>query len=151
MGLFSLFKKAVILEDDFWGKLRFINFKDSAKNYFEGKGYFSPTNSDTEYLIQAGKEGPTEKQKQFYLDLQAGFSKYIEKIQPLIENEFRNWKEDFIITDFNKEFQLVCITIPWLDKKPFKWDMAFTTIHDLNHQITIEFVDDNPESILIDG
>ena len=110
-----------------------------------------PTNSETEFLIDADKNGPTDKQKQFYLDLQADFHSYIKKIEPLIEIEFRNWQDDFVITEFNKEFELVCITIPRLDNRPIKWDMAFTTIHDLNHQIIIDFLDEQPISILIDG
>ena len=151
MGLFDFFKKPTILQDDFFGALRSVDFKDASKNYFEGKGHFTPTNSDTEYLIEADKNGPTDKQKQFYLDLQADFAKYIQKIKPLIEDEFRNWKEDFVIKDFNKEFELVCITIPRLDNRPITWDMAFTTVHDLNHQVTIDFIDDHPNGILIDG
>lgn len=151
MGLFNLFKKPTIVQDDLFGALRFVGFKDSSKNYFEGKGHFKPTDSITQYLIQADKDGPTDKQKQFYIALQSNFTNYIQKIKPLIEDEFRNWKEGFEIKNFNKEFELVCITIPRLDNKPVMWDMAFTTIHDLNHHITIDFIDDNPTSILIDG
>lgn len=151
MGLFNLFKKPTILQDDFFGSLRFMDFKDSSKNYFEGRGRFLPTDNETDYLIQADKDGPSENQKQFYRDLQIHFTQYIEKITPLIEDEFRNWKEDFEIQDFRKEFQLVCITIPRLDNRPIIWDMAFTTIHDLNHHVTIDFVGDEPNGIIIDG
>lgn len=151
MGLFDIFKKPTILQDDFFGALRFMDFKDTSKNYFEGKGHFAPTANETEYLIEADKEGPTEEQRQFYRDLQANFTQYIEKIKPLIEDEFRNWKEDFSIKDFNREFELVCITIPRFDKQPMTWDMAFTTIHDENHHVTIDFVGDQPNGILIDG
>lgn len=140
-----------MLQDDFFGTLRFTEHKNASNNYFEGKGYFAPTNSDIVYLIQADKTGPTEKQKQFYQDLQADFTKYIQKMKPLIVDEFRNWKEDFVIQDFSKEFELVCITIPKFDNKPIIWEMAFTTIHDLNHQVTIDFIDEEPNGILIDG
>ena len=151
MGLFNLFKKPVIVQDDFFGSLRFMNFKDSSKNYFEGKGLFVPTNSETQYLIHADIDGPSDNQKVFYRDLQANFTQYVEKIKPLIEYEFRNWKENFTIDDFYKEFNLVCITIPRHDTSPLIWDMAFTTIHDLNHHVTIDFVDVDPKGILIDG
>ena len=151
MGLFDLFKKPTIVHDDFFGALRFIGFKDSSKNYFEGKGHFASTNVETEYLIQADIDGPTDQQKMFYKDLQSDFTEYIDKMKPLIEDEFRNWKDEFEIKDFNKEFKLVCITIPRLDKTPAIWDMSFTTIHDMNHQVTIDFVGDQPNGILIDG
>lgn len=151
MGLFDIFKKPTILYDEFFGALRFMDFKDASKTYFEGKGHFAPTNNETEFLIRAGQDGPTEKQRQFYKELQVNFTHYIEKIKPLIEDEFRNWKDNFTIKDFNKEFELVCITIPRIDNQPLIWDMAFTTIHDLNHQVTIDFVGDQPTGILIDG
>lgn len=151
MGLFNLFKKPTVIQNDFFGRLRFMDFKDSSKTYFEGKGFFAPTNSETEYLIQADIEGPTHSQREFYDDLQNNFEQYVLKIKPLIEDEFRNWKEDFEIKDFNKEFCLVCITIPRLDSRPLMWDMAFATVHDLNHHVTIDFMDSEPNGILIDG
>jgi hypothetical protein len=151
MGLFNLFKKPIKIHDDLFGELRFIDFKDSSKNYFEGKGFFPPTQSDTEFLIQADIEGPTSAQKEFYNELQNNFEQYIQKMKPLIEDEFRNWKENFEIKEFNKEFTLVCLTIPKLDHNPLIWDMAFTTIHDKNHHVTIDFIDKYPNGILIDG
>jgi len=151
MGLFNLFKKPTIIQDNFFGSLRFMDFKDPSKNYFEGKGYFTPTQSETEYLIQADIEGPTDEQQQFYRDLQDNFIHYIQKIKPLIEEEFRNWKEDFEIKNFTNEFALVCLTIPRHGLRPLIWDMTFTTVHDLNHQVTIDFVDNEPNGILIDG
>lgn len=151
MGIFNLFKKPTIIQDEFFGPLRFVSFKKAANSYFEGRGYFNPANSETEYLIEAAIEGPTETQRQFYRDLQSNFTLYVEKIIPLIEDEFRNWQEDFVIKDFNLEFKLVCITIPNLETKPLVWDMAFTTVHDLNHHVTIDFIDDQPNGILIDG
>ncbi|MBE7169058.1 MAG: hypothetical protein INR73_00615 [Williamsia sp.] len=150
-GLFRLFKKPTILQDAFWGPLLFVASKDASKNHYEGKGYFSPAKSLIEYIIKAGTEGPTDKQKQFYLDLQADFPAYTHKIKPLIENEFRNWKENFFIKDFNKEFKIVHITIPRLNHGPASWDMVFETVHDANHQVIIDFIEDQPRSVLIDG
>jgi hypothetical protein len=151
MGLFNLFKKPIKIQDDIFGELRFIDSKDSSKNYFEGKGFFTPTQNDTEFLIKADIEGPTSTQKEFYNELQNNFEQYIQKIKPLIEDEFRNWKENFEIKDFNKEFSLVCLTIPRIEIKPLIWDMAFTTIHDKDHHVTIDFIDRDPNGILIDG
>lgn len=151
MGLFHIFKKPTILHDEVFGTLHFMKFKDSSKNYFEGKGHFDPAGDVIEYLIEGNEEGPSEEQKQFYLQIQNNFIQYVEKIKPLIEDELRNWKEDFIIRDFSKEFKIVCITIPRLDRRPPIWDMSFASIHDLNHHITIDFVGDHPNSILIDG
>lgn len=151
MGLFNLFKKPTKIQDDFFGLLRFIDSRDSSRTYFEGKGFFSPTQNETELLIQADTQGPTAAQREFYNKLQNNFEQYIQKIKPLIEDEFRNWKEDFEIKDFKKEFTLVCLTIPRLDNKPLIWDMVFTTVFDANHHVTIDFINEEPNGILIDG
>jgi len=151
MGLFNLFKKPVKIQDDLFGEMRSMDFKDKSKNYFEGKGYFAPTQSKTDLLIDADIEGPTTAQKEFFIDLQNNFDQYIQKIKPLIEDEFRNWKDNFEIQDFNKEFTLVHLTIPRMEVTPLKWEMAFTTIHDANHHVTIDFTDKEPTGILIDG
>ncbi|RYE39088.1 MAG: hypothetical protein EOP48_26215 [Sphingobacteriales bacterium] len=76
MGLFDLFKKPLIVNDDFFGALRFVDVKDPSKDYFEGNGHFTPTGNETEYLIQADKNGPTDEQKQFYRDLQLNFNQF---------------------------------------------------------------------------
>lgn len=41
--------------------------------------------------------------------------------------------------------------IPRLDKKPVAWDMAFNTVYDADHQVTIDFIDGEPKEIMIDG
>jgi hypothetical protein len=41
--------------------------------------------------------------------------------------------------------------IPRLDTAPVSWELAFNTIHDRNHTVTIDFQDEEPHSILIDG
>ena len=93
MGIFSLFKKSTIVQDDFFGELRYMDFKDKTKGYFEGKGLFAPTKVEIEYLIEADKSGPTDEQKEFYRDLQRNFEQYTQKIKLLIEDEFAPGKK----------------------------------------------------------
>lgn len=131
--------------------MRFSDSKDPLKSYFSGKGVFKPAKREIEYLIEADITGPTDQHRIFFEGLQDDFDKYVEKIKPLIEEEFRNWKEDFQIQDFNKEFTLVWLTIPRPGKTPLDWEMAFTTIHDANHHITIDFIGDTANGVLIDG
>jgi hypothetical protein len=148
MGLFNFFKKPLIIRDDVFGELRFINGKQP---YFEGSAYFAATGATINVFIPTQLPGPSEEQKIFYTRLQQNFTPYIEKINPLIEDEFRNWKPGFAIGDFNAEFTLLCISIPNMNNHPLIWDMAFSTVHDRNHQISIDFEDHHPAAILIDG
>jgi hypothetical protein len=151
MGLFDLFKKPLTIQHDFFGTLIFMTFKDSTKNYFEGKGKFKPTGDEIEYFVGADLNGPTNDQREFYIKVQDSYDDLISKITPLIEDEFKNWKDDFKVKDFKKEFKLVAVTIPRLNTNVTIWDMSFETIHDDNHQVTVDFKDFEPEGILIDG
>ena len=151
MGLFDLFKKPQTIQDDFFGTLTFMSFKDSTKNYFEGKGKFKPTGDTIEYFVSGDLTGPTNDQREFYNKLQDTYDEITSKVTPLIEDEFKNWKDDFKIKDFKKEFKLVAVTIPRLQTKPTTWNMSFETIHDDNHQITVDFKDLEPDGIVIDG
>lgn len=151
MGLFDIFKKPIIIEDDFFGRLKFMKMKNAEKNYFEGKGLFEPTGKEIELFINGSEKGPDQKQKEFYSWLQRNFKELAFKATPLIEDEFRNWKEDFKIKDFDKEFSLVALTIPSQETTPIEWNMSFETIHDENHQVTIEFLGNEPKEVLIDG
>jgi hypothetical protein len=150
MGFFNLFKKATIINDGFFGPLRYWRSK-SGISYFSGSVYFSPKGKKADIIVEADAEQPTGEQHQFYRELESNFPKYAEKIKPLIEEEFRNWKEDFEIRDFVSEFELSCLTIPRLNNTPFRWDISFTTIHDKNHLFTISFVNYEPEHVHIDG
>jgi hypothetical protein len=151
MGLFDLFNKPQTIKDDFFGTLTHMTFKDSTNNYFEGKGKFRPTGDEIEYFVGSDFSGPTTEQKHFYNKVQDCYDELISKITPLIEDEFKNWKEDFKINDFKREFKLVAVTIPRPNPHATIWDMSFETIHDDNHQVTVNFKDFEPDGVLIDG
>jgi hypothetical protein len=151
MGIFDIFKKPTIIEDDIFGRLRFMKMKDPEKGYFEGDGLFKPTGKKIEYLIDGNENGPDQNQKEFYRWIQENYRELVTKILPLVEDEFENWKVGFKITNFDKEFELVGVTIPKQDKTALKWEMSFNTIHDENHQITIGFIGSEPKRVLIDG
>ena len=87
----------------------------------------------------------------FYKKLQEIYPTLLDKIIPIITNEFKNWKEDFQILDFNNEFNIDNITIPNVNIKPLDWEISYTTIHDKNHWINISFTEFEPTGIMIDG
>ena len=83
--------------------------------------------------------------------MEAVFDTYIPKLQRLIEEEFRNWRPDFKIKDFKQEFRSEFMVIPIFDAKPLHWELLFSTIHDQNHDFTIDFIDEEPQGVFIDG
>ncbi len=152
MGLFNIFKKPKTIQDDFFGQLTFIEIKNNPiENYFEGKGWFSPTEKEIEYLIIADSSGPSLQQREFYTQIETKYKGLVSNARPLIEQEFKNWRENFEIQDFEKEFRLVSLSIPRLDAKEIRWDMYFETVHDKNHIVTVNFSDFEVDTIMVDG
>jgi hypothetical protein len=63
----------------------------------------------------------------------------VEKVKPIIIAEYQNLRADFAIQDFKNEFTPVHLTIPRLPQSEIEWELAFETIHDSNHTVTIGF------------
>ncbi len=151
MGLFDLFRKTQTIQDDFFGTLTFISFKDAAKNYFEGKGVFKPTGNEIEFLIRGDAGGPTQEQRQLYAKIQDSYDEIVIRIVPLIQRELKEWRADNKIRDFRKEFKPASVTIPRIAGTPIRWEMTFEAIHEDEIEFTVDFNDFEPEKILIDG
>ena len=43
------------------------------------------------------------------------------------------------------------MVIPIFDAKPLHWKLLFSTTHDQNHDFTIDFIDEEPQGVFIDG
>ena len=153
MGIFDfIFGKTIKIDDEFFGKMIFSEFKKNPeKNYFECRRHFKSTDEIIEIGIEGNVTGPTEVQKDFFRKIESDYDKIISSIKPMIENEFRNWKEDFKITDFKKEFKAVYLFLPRCEKEPKVWEIAFESEHDLNHTFTLTMNDLSATEILIDG
>lgn len=153
MGFFSrLFGKTVKIDHPFFGVMRFAGGKQSSPDdYFECRRPFKPTNKDIEIGIHGDISGPTDKQVSFFKSIEDNYVQIQKAIAPLIEDEFRNFDEDFTIIDFDKEFVPVYLNIPRCESKPVVWEIAFESDHDKNHQFTLTMHDFEAKEILIDG
>ncbi len=153
MGIFDfLFGKTIKIEDEFFGEMIFSEFKKNPqKNYFQCKRYFKPIDEIIEIGIEGNITGPTEIQKDFFKKIESNYKKITSSIKPLIEDQFQNWKEDFEIKDFKKEFKAVYLHLSRCEKSPKIWEIAFESEHDLNHTFTLIMNDLKATEILIDG
>ncbi|WP_299124553.1 hypothetical protein [uncultured Tenacibaculum sp.] len=153
MGIFDfIFGKTIKIEDEFFGRMVFSEFKKNPeKNYFECRRHFKPTNEIIEIGIEGYVTGPTVIQKNFFRKIESDYNEITSSIKPMIENEFRNWKEDFKITDFNKEFKAVYLYLSRCEKEPKIWEIAFEREHDPNHTFTLTMNNLISTEILIDG
>lgn len=71
----------------------------------------------------------------------------IDAVTPILEDTFQNWKEDFRIIDFHKEFQPIYLYLPTQND----WEIIFETIHDPNHQFTVNMSNMTAKEINTDG
>ncbi len=151
MGLFDLFRKTQTIQDDFFGTLTFISFKDAGKNYFEGNGIFKPTGDEIEFLIRGDAGGPTQEQRQLYARIQDSYDKIVTNIVPLVESELKEWRTDHKVRNFRKEFKPVSVEISRIGVAPARWEMTFEAMQEDEIQFTVDFKDFEPEKVLIDG
>ncbi|WP_406684336.1 hypothetical protein N1F78_00995 [Seonamhaeicola sp. MEBiC1930] len=153
MGIFDfIFGKTIKIDDEFFGKMVFLDDKkEPLKSYFECRRHFKPTDDIIEIGITGDVNGPTKIQKDFFRKIESDYNEIALSIKPMIENEFRNWKEDFKIADFKKEFKAVYLFLPRCENEPKVWEIAFESEHDLNHTFTLTMNDLNATEILIDG
>ena len=146
MGLFSsLFKKAEKINDPFWGEMLPVI------GYFECRRHFSPKNGIIEIGLDKTLSDLEETQKAFFRSIEDGYETLCSNIAPLIEDEVRNWKPDFSIKDFKKEFIPSYLKIPACDQDPIIWEIAFDSVNDPNHTYAVTVSKMIPESVLIDG
>ncbi|ATL48167.1 hypothetical protein COR50_13895 [Chitinophaga caeni] len=151
MGLFSLFKRPKFIEDEYFGKLRLVTFKDSSKNYFEGKVKFHPTGVEVMIMLDAVADKPTAAQRSFYKNIEEHIDNYITKFTGNIEHELGEWIPGFKIKDFHGEFQLVYVNIPGLQIEPVEWELTFETYHAGSHHIVVLFAGENVDRVLVDA
>lgn len=153
MGLFDLFfGKKLIVQHDFFGELIYSSRKNFTGNdYFYAKMPFSLSTEVIELFIDAAPSGPTESQVEFYKEIEMNYASISQSIIPIIEDEFRNWQEDFKIEDFSVEFQPTFIHLPRMESKPIVWEISFDSIHDKNHCFSVTMNDFSAISVLIDG
>ncbi len=153
MGLLDfIFGKTVKIEHPFFGSMVFAGSKKNPdKSYFECKRHFKPAESTIDVHVDADIEGPTEKQVAFFKSIESNYTEISASIIPLIEDQFQNWKEDFKIAVFTKEFEPVFLSIPRCDIQPIVWEIAFGSDHDRNHTFTMTMENFKATSVLIDG
>jgi len=153
MGIWScLFGKPMKIGDAFFGEMTFMeSIKYPAESYFECKRYFSPIEGVIELGVTAQLSGPTQRQKDFFVQLEKDYSLIVAAVIPRIEDELRNWRPDFRINNFEQEFTPVWLSISACDQQPVEWEIAFETVHDLNHTISITMQNYQLLHILIDG
>jgi hypothetical protein len=136
----------------FWSYLFGKSVKrNSAKDYFECERYFSPSGEQIGLSVTGELSVLTRRQEDFIGQVEKEYPLIVGAVIPAIEDEFQNWKPDFKIGDFKREFKLVHLAIPTCEQQPVEWEMSFETIHDLNHVVVVSMLDLQLLHIHVDG
>jgi hypothetical protein len=153
MGLLDfIFGKTIKIEHPFFGQMIYVGAKKNSKeNYFECGRQFKPKKDKIEIGIEGDIGGPTQRQIDFFESIEKNYTNFSDSMILLIESEFRNWKEDFKIKDFQKEFTPVYLFIPRCETEPIIWEIGFESEHDENHLFTLTMENFKATEILIDG
>jgi hypothetical protein len=153
MGIWRrLFGKVVKIGDAFFGEMVFVEIsKDPTKSYFECQRYFSPIDGMIELGVTGLLDGPTQRQKDFFTQVENDYTLLVTKFIPAIEAEFGAWMTWPIIKNFEAEFKPRYFSIPACDQQPIRWEMVFDTVHDLNHTVAVGMLNYEPQYVRVDG
>ena len=150
MGLFNLFKPRLKIQDEVFGEMKYYKSKDPAHCFFEAEAYFKPLEKKIGFTIYAGETGPTKSQKNFYELFQQRYDQLKSSLIPLLNKQLVDWYAGRSIENFDQEFDLESIEIPGIDGQPVKWSICYAA-KKINHWATIDFIDFEPQKVLIDG
>jgi hypothetical protein len=153
MGFWDfLFGKPVKIGDAFFGEMQWVEIANNlSESYFECERYFKPSGEKIGVSVTGLLSGPTQRQKDFFVQVEANYSLLVAKLNPLIEAEFGAWMPLPIIKNFVGEFKPIGLDIPACDKLPIEWEIVFDTVHDMNHTVTAGMLDDEPQYVRVDG
>lgn len=146
------FGKTVKIGDAFFGEMVFVEIaNDPLKNYFECERYFRPGGEKIGLSITGSLSGPTQRQKDFFTQVENDYSLLIPRLVRIIEREFGAWMASPFIKDFAKEFKPGYLSIPTCEEQPVEWEIAFDTVHDVNHTVTVGLLGYEPQYVQVDG
>jgi hypothetical protein len=149
MGLFDIFKKKPKFIDELFGELNYTKFGDSSKNFYDGSVTFDSQQAGVN--IDADENGPTKNQKEFYIKLRDNYPTIKnEIIKPYLLGQLKDWLAENPILDFDKEFTIDGISLSRISDKPVEWSLTLYSIK-IEHYVTIEFLDFDPQGVIVDG
>lgn len=152
MGFFSSwFRKPVVIEDEFFGRLTLEPGGHSASGYcfLAQKVWFSPTGAAIECSINSDSSGPTPSQRAFFRHVAERYVDLLPKISAQVEAELRQLKLDYALTNFESTYSLAGMTIPQLNTSPVEWELWFELldVSTWGYTLTVSMLDDAPQGI----
>jgi hypothetical protein len=133
------------LEDSVFGRIIFHK-----PGYWEGNTYFAPVEKTVQTLITAEKEGPSERQRSFYRQLEQEYPELEQELGDMLYDTYSNWKEGFPRSRIWEVFALDSIAISNFSEEYVHLQLSYGCAND-EHLFTIELDGLHPRGLFLDG
>lgn len=155
----SLFQRLKLLfappkkSDPIFGDIVFMyNSKKPSNSYWECDGWrFAPANAKIFVALPGDESGPTEKGRQFYLQLASRFPALIKAAASSLAIVYKEWIGADLPEDIFKALKLTSFSMDDIEGKTEKWSMSFETRGKKWISITVPFQGDIPGKSFVDG
>jgi hypothetical protein len=124
----KLFGRLITRDDPVFGRLLFMDTQDPSKSYWEGKGLFSTPEGrfQIDHFIEADASGPSQAQRDFYLEVAKRYSQVLEMSRCLLDPVFHVEHDRHLPARLEEEFAVSSISLPRLkpDDLPANWELC---------------------------
>ena len=139
------------MDHGFFGKILFMGGEAPADNdYWESELKIMEAKEPLTVLINAPKEGPTEKHLAFYENAISDLDVLFNKCWPIFEPDFKQWTNKDFSGNWKDDFELMSIEIPRDADQNNEWTVSYF-VDASNHYFTARFINGEPKFNEIDG
>lgn len=139
------------ISDPDFGSLRFMFIPNAPeRSYWECEWKFPKTGTEIYICLPGGESGPSPEVRQFYLSLPERFEEILVAARPKLQEVFRTWFQQDLPQDIFTVVEFTGIGLKDVKTEPVQWDISFETTGDEWLGITIPFVGDIPQQVVVD-
>jgi hypothetical protein len=119
-------RKPKQIEDEVFGRLDFVETKNAADSFWEGKVRFLPTEAEVAYFIKAGDSGPCEEHRVLYRDIGRRYGDLLLLVTPLLQREFATQMASCGVSVADPVFVFEILHMAEVKPEPMEWSMDFS-------------------------
>lgn len=120
------------------------------RSYWECEWLFPATQSVISISLTGTEDGPDPMARQFYLDLPRRFEHIVASCRGPLQDVCSSWLQHDLPQDIFSVMKLSGFVLYDPKAKPLEWDVGFETTGDKWLGITVPFLDDVPQTAVVD-
>jgi hypothetical protein len=143
--------KAPRLKDPEFGDLIYMYISNNpSRSYWECMWNFPPTKTEIAIALDGDETGPKQESRKWHLDLVSRYKDILELSQPIIMSTLGEWKIDYKSEDLFNSVKLTGFGVDDPNAHPIKWEVSFETTGNRWLSITIPFVNNVAQEVIVD-